>query len=342
MTRMKMKILAARMLRPLGEFFRTKPKWIALSALLLLAAIAVSCSMFTCDGQSGPGTPPVITPGVSGVPLIRVKLTRAAEPVIATTGGYNVYCDGRLVAQSGLAMPPVAVCRAGRTWTIGNQSFTGDAVEVQVSAAALTRYGLTYYRGNLRLVPTGEGQYAVVNCLDLESYLAGVLPKELLTSWGDETYKALAVAARTFARYQCVTFGASSYYDVTDDQASQVYGGYTAEKPRSRAAVSSTCGQMLHAGAPGHETLFLAQYSACCGGVVNGAIVLRNVQPLAAWAGGQVCEDCANCARYRWPPVRVAKADVYKAVSAAYPAGAALGQVTDVRVVSCTNYGRVL
>jgi peptidoglycan hydrolase-like amidase len=75
---------------------------------------------------------------------------------------------------------------------------------------------------------------------------------------------------------------------------------------------------------------------------VNGAIVLRNVQPLSPWAGGQVCEDCANCTRYRWPPVRVAKSDVYKAVSAAYPAGGALGQVTNVRVFSCTSYGRIL
>jgi stage II sporulation protein D len=93
----------------------------------------------------------------------------------------------------------------------------------------------------------------------------------------------------------------------------------------------------------GGEGIFLAQYSACCGGTVNSADVLRNVNLIPPLTGGQHCDDCAGCPRYRWPAVRVSKADVHRALAGAYPSASGLhGAVTDVRVASTTPYGRIL
>lgn len=337
-----MKSWMPRLRRVLGaarKVLQSRRRWVPLMALVLIALLAAGFPLLNCNCTPPPVDIAKPIPLPPGVPLIRVKLTRSPEPVLATTGAYTLYCDRRAVAACESAMPNVLVARAGRTWTVGNQSFAGDSLELRPSGNTLARYGPNFYRGILRLLPYGDG-FTVVNCLDIENYLAGVLAKELYTTWANATYQALAVAARTFARYQSVTAGTQTFFDVTDDQASQVYAGFTGETPRSRSAVAATAGMMLRAGPPGQEALFLTQYSACCGGNVNGAGVLRNVPPLAPLAGGQACTDCAACSKYRWPPVRVTKSDAFAALRAAYPAAANLGQVAEVRVFQATAYGR--
>jgi stage II sporulation protein D len=277
-----------------------------------------------------------------GVPAIRVRLTPHGQAVLATSGGYRINVDGRAVFGAKTPLPATNVSRAGRGWLINNQTVSGDILELCPAENTLFQFGPTQYRGLLRLVPSGEGQFLAINYLDLESYLAGVLAKELRTSWLSETYKAMAVAARTFARYQSQTAGLSNTYDVTDDQGSQVYGGYSAETDKSRNAVVETRGMMLVYNDNGKWGIFLTQYSACCGGTVNGAYVLRNAVALAPLVGGQTCNDCSNSSRYRWPAVRINKADAYRAIVQAYPSAAALGSLTDVRVASSTSYGRAV
>ena len=52
------------------------------------------------------------------------------------------------------------------------------------------------YRGQFRLVPTSGDKFDLVNELDVDSYLKGVLACELLSQWEAEAYKAQAMAAR--------------------------------------------------------------------------------------------------------------------------------------------------
>jgi SpoIID/LytB domain protein len=47
----------------------------------------------------------------------------------------------------------------------------------------------------------------VVNDVDLEGYLKGVLAKELLRDWHEEAYRAQAIVARTYALYEMKTAG---------------------------------------------------------------------------------------------------------------------------------------
>jgi stage II sporulation protein D len=169
-----------------------------------------------------------------------------------------------------------------------------------------------------------------------------VLSKELYRNWAPETYRALAVAARTFAMYHMITFGARNEYDLGDTQASQVYGGLSAETESSWEAVRYTHGTVLAYGEPGQERIFMAQYSACCGGRVNGAYVIRNAHRIPPLSGGQACTDCSACRQYRWASVRVAKSDVYRALAARYSAVAALGSLSAIRVRTTTPHGRAV
>ena len=100
------------------------------------------------------------------------------------------------------------------------------------------------YRGGIRAVPSG-GRFDLVNVVDMESYLRGVVPREMPSSWGDDAPAALAAQAIAARSYVLSTMTPTSTYDVFDDQRSQVYGGVDAEDPRSNRAVRQTRGTVL-------------------------------------------------------------------------------------------------
>lgn len=119
---------------------------------------------------------------------------------------------------------------------------------------------LRAYRGVVELRRTDSG-LTVVNELDLEAYLYGVLRLEINPAWPPEAVKAQAVAARTLA---VASLGrlAREGYDVRDTTDFQVYGGATFEDPRATAAVDATRNLVLvYEGRP-----ILAVYHADSGG----------------------------------------------------------------------------
>jgi len=321
-----------------------------LPCLLVAAAVAAGL-LWCCDETkikidpsiSGPAPAPALVPAPS-ISTVRVLLTSpgAGEAEISTTGAYRLTVDGKVVAQSAAAMPAVTVRCRGGAWQIGSNRIAGREAALAPSGQALVRLGGKTYRGSLRLLGDKGDTFLVVNHLDLECYLAGVLPKELYADWAPATYEALAVAARTFALYNCVTAGRGSQYDLGDNQASQCYGGHSAETAKSWAAVKATRGVVLAYGPKGQERIFLAQYSAACGGQVNGAYVIRNVDRIQPLEGGQICNDCAACPRYCWPPVRIRKADILRALAARYDAARRLTRLDRIDVVAATAYGRTV
>jgi SpoIID/LytB domain protein len=99
-----------------------------------------------------------------------------------------------------------------------------------------------------------------VNVVSLESYLKGVVPREMPALWSPAAVQAQAVAARTYAAFERAD--QHGYYQICDTSACQVYGGYTAEYAASNAAVAATAGQVLtYGGAPA-----FTQFSASNGG----------------------------------------------------------------------------
>ena len=79
------------------------------------------------------------------------------------------------------------------------------------------------YRGGFEYTVSGGG-LQVVNVVDLEDYVKGVLPYEMSGDWELEALKAQAVCARTFA---CLnTKHLSAYgFDVCSSTDCQVYNG---------------------------------------------------------------------------------------------------------------------
>ncbi len=128
-------------------------------------------------------------------------------------------------------------------------------------------YNGNQYRGIFVLRATKKG-IALVNILNLEEYLKGVVPKELSPEVFNayDALKAQAVAARTYAIKHLGAHGDLGF-DVYDTAQSQVYGGLTAEHPLSSRAVEETRGEV----AVYRGKLINALYTSTCGGLTEDA-----------------------------------------------------------------------
>ena len=111
------------------------------------------------------------------------------------------------------------------------------------------------YRGAVRVrVTSTSATLNVVNELPLETYLRGVVPAEMPSSWPVEALKAQSIAARSYAARRLRP--GVSYYDVTDDTSSQVYLGREGERASTNAAIAATKGIVLMSGTAIANTMF--------------------------------------------------------------------------------------
>jgi len=102
------------------------------------------------------------------------------------------------------------------------------------------------YRSGLMIQGAGTtGGLNHVNVQHLETYLYGVLPKEMAYNWPREALKAQAVAARNYAM-QNVNKHKTYGFDVCATTDCQVYGGVESEKAECSAAVDETRGTLIY------------------------------------------------------------------------------------------------
>lgn len=108
----------------------------------------------------------------------------------------------------------------------------------------LTEYGGERYHGGFECALNEAGMLNVINCVELEDYVKGVIPYEMSYAWPYEALKAQAVCARTYAVYNQDKY-AEMGFDLTDDTESQVYRGTKEANELSDSAVDSTAGQLV-------------------------------------------------------------------------------------------------
>jgi stage II sporulation protein D len=97
--------------------------------------------------------------------------------------------------------------------------------------------------GLVHVVRRGK-TFLVINQVDLEEYVKGVVPAEVNSTWPLEMLKAQAVAARTYALYQQM-LSATRDYDVAATVQDQVYRGKNGIDAAVLRAVEETRGLVL-------------------------------------------------------------------------------------------------
>jgi stage II sporulation protein D len=119
------------------------------------------------------------------------------------------------------------------------------------------------YRTAARVFINPRGTYNVINELNMEDYLRGVVPAEMGPKIYDEVeaLKAQAIAARTYAVRNLGQFKREGY-DICAGPACQAYNGFSGEDPLTDRAVRETAGLVAtYNGQP-----IDALYTATCGG----------------------------------------------------------------------------
>ena len=249
-------------------------------------------------------------------PLVRVLLLSNRSSVTLTADAPPV---AKLVGDPNsrhVDLPPgngVPLTLTARGWQLGVAVVPGRLeLTLQSNVEGALRVDGKAYRGRFRFVPRPGSTTAfdVVNDVDVENYLRGVLARELPPDFAPAAYAAQAVVARTYALYTVKSVSSTARYDLFADERSQVYGGLAGESPKALAAVDQTAGEVVAYGKPDHERIFKAYFSSCCGGVgQSGADAFGEppIPPLAAQKVGHLCDASPS---FSWPPVVVTKAEL--------------------------------
>ena len=109
--------------------------------------------------------------------------------------------------------------------------------------------GVVHYRGVLQLTSDSAGARRLVNDVNVESYLRGVVSREVSTSWGNagsgrgmNALRAQAVAARSFALASNRYASTGGYATTCDTTVCQAYGGAARRaSPTAGLGPSVTC-----------------------------------------------------------------------------------------------------
>ena len=120
--------------------------------------------------------------------------------------------------------------------------------------------GAPSYHGSICLEDNGDS-LLLINEVNLEDYVAGVIPGEMPVSYGEEALKVQAVCARTFAMRALGTTFRDYPANLDDTVSSQVYNNQE-ECEESIQAASETRGQVLQSPEGLTATYF---FSTSCG-----------------------------------------------------------------------------
>jgi stage II sporulation protein D len=176
---------------------------------------------------------------VDGTPVVRVLLRDGESGVVISSSSSFRLTDG----SGGTLLLPA-----------GRYVFGGQGVVTVASARYRLRLPLRFdpiasplavdglrYRGSLTVGSGGEGLY-VVNDVELDDYVRGVVAWEMLSNWLAQALRAQAVAARSYALAERKP---DRLFDLYPDTRSQMYGGIRAETNATNAAVAATAGVIV-------------------------------------------------------------------------------------------------
>ncbi|MBC7329583.1 SpoIID/LytB domain-containing protein [bacterium] len=214
------------------------------------------------------------------------------------------------------------------------------------------------YRGVLEIRTNKDFLPILINELDLEDYLKGVLPAEIPQDFPAECLKAQAIIARTYAIYSLGRHKAEGF-DLCSSRHCQVYLCYEYEKEKLNKAIEDTKGIIItYNGKPA-----LTPFHSSCGGITEDGSVWGIALPyLKSRIDGSSSYDlsneenlkkflkakdfnCQSATNFRW--VReYGEDELQKIFSRSLPIllnnpDFKLGKIKDIRVKKRTASGRV-
>ncbi len=228
-------------------------------------------------------------------PIIRVAVIKQKEKLtLSITRPFKILAlNTHQVLHQARRLRNAEVKPASSGIKVDDEEFMIYGIKIMPTKDATIYINKRKFRGNVDIIREKDQTLLVVNYINVEDYLKGVLYHEVSHWWPKEALRAQAIVARTFALYQA-SVNKDKDYDVTCDIYSQVYGGATSEKFRATRAINRTRGKVLTY----KGKIFPAYYHATCGGHTEDASVLWNTNlPVLK---GTKCGFCKRSPHYNW------------------------------------------
>lgn len=224
----------------------------------------------------------VLPPSFSGPPVVRIWLSDLPDTS-------TISCDGPCRVTSGAS---ARILTSVQNMNLYPAKPPLPAFEFAPEGSAPICINGKPFPGSVRFEPL-VGGYAIINYVDLERYLEGVLGAEMPPQWPLEALKAQAVAARGYALYSALSRN-SKNWDLMSTVEDQVYSS-NPPKPSVITAVRETRGQaLLHDG-----RLFPTFFHSTCGGKTESpgnALGRTNFDFLL----GVTCRYCRPSPHFQW------------------------------------------
>ncbi len=234
-----------------------------------------------------------------------------------------------LKSHSGFAVEGKALGHDEKMLAFSVKSVGERALRIRAAGEFIQVNGKSY-RGWVELRKKGNGLLLVINDLDIEDYLQGVVSSEIPPGWEYDALKAQAVASRTYALYQ-KRMGGRRPYHIRATVSDQMYAGSTGERPEGIRAVRDTRGIVLTY----QGEIIPAFYHASCGGHTEDAFELWGID--APYLRGVDCE-CQNISRYGLWERKIGKIQI---LSALRKLGRRVSDILDMNIQGITPAGRV-
>jgi stage II sporulation protein D len=185
----------------------------------------------------------------------------------------------------------VLIAAASPGFKINETFVQGSLLKIVSAQNDLETEGQSF-RGLLEIRKKGK-VLVVVNELDIEEYLKGVVPEEMSYDWHPVALQVQAIVARTYALYQKL-HNPGREFDLVSTVHDQVYQGVNREMPEATLAVAQTDGLVVTYG----DELALTLYHSTSAGRTQD---IREIwgQDLS-YLHGVECPFDESSPYYRW------------------------------------------
>ncbi len=266
-------------------------------------------------------------------PVVRVLVQEARKNISITSEG-RIKLTTDKGKSLGTFMPdeyrPLKISPLSTGISVNGETTDSSMLVISSIDRMPIKIGNFSYRGEIVLHLNNNWKIEVINRLDMEDYLKGIMKAEISPGWPVECLKAQAVVARTYSLYQMEGNSNKGMYDLKATTESQVYKGITGEDPRSNLAVNETRGLVLVT-----DTGYLPSlYHACCGGHTENSKYVFYDHPSLI---GVPCNYCNDSPHFEWEAA-ISKVKIRNLFLRQYYR---MGPIEDIVVIKRTPNGRI-
>ncbi len=243
-------------------------------------------------------------PLLDKTPIVRVLLIKdKREAQLAIRGSYQIAGSLTNIIDQGQGLPRCAISVSKGGINIGNRLYGNSELRITSRQDGEIELNNVRYRGEIRILQQSNDKFSVIEEVDLEGFIAGVLGSEMPQSWNEDALRAQAVTARTYAMYKKKVRRGEVYHL---DMLELAYKGIAGETARLNKIVQETKGIVMVY----NWNIFPAYFHSTCGGHTencNHVFGKDGIPPLS----GVSCNYCENSKHSYWS-TNISKAEIEK------------------------------